>query len=77
MQPPGPVTAPPLLTLDVVQTVALGGLALFLGYRIKKAIPSLARYNIPAAVVGGMVVALSTLASWSSGMNHAHWYFRR
>lgn len=68
MQPPGPVTAPPLLTLDVVQTVALGGLALFLGYRIKKAIPSLARYNIPAAVVGGMVVALLTLASWSSGM---------
>jgi ESS family glutamate:Na+ symporter len=68
MQPPGPATVPPLLTLDVVQTVALGGLALFLGYRIKKAIPSLARYNIPAAVVGGMVVALLTLASWSSGM---------
>jgi ESS family glutamate:Na+ symporter len=68
MQPPGPVTAPPLLSLDVVQTVALGGLALFLGYRIKKAIPSLARYNIPAAVVGGMVVALLTLASWSSGV---------
>ena len=67
MQPPGPATVPPLLTLDVVQTVALGGLALFLGYRIKKAIPSLARYNIPAAVVGGMVVALLTLASWSSG----------
>ncbi len=68
MQPPGPVTAPPLLTLDVVQTVALGGLALFLGYRIKKAIPSLARYNIPAAVVGGMVVALLTLTSWFSGV---------
>jgi ESS family glutamate:Na+ symporter len=60
--------APPLLTLDVVQTVALGGVALFLGYRIKKAIPALARYNIPAAVVGGMVIALVTLAAWSRGV---------
>ncbi|MGH9312052.1 MAG: sodium/glutamate symporter [Vicinamibacterales bacterium] len=68
MQPPGPTTAPPLLTLDVVQTVALGGVALFLGYRIKKAIPALARYNIPAAVVGGMVVALLTLAAWARGV---------
>jgi glutamate:Na+ symporter, ESS family len=68
MQPPGPAASSPLLTLDVVQTVALGGLALFLGYRLKKAIPSLARYNIPAAVVGGMVVALVTLVAWSRGV---------
>jgi glutamate:Na+ symporter, ESS family len=68
MQPPGPATAPPLLTLDVVQTVALAGLALFLGYRINKAVPALARYNIPAAVVGGMVVALLTLAAWFRGV---------
>lgn len=68
MQPPGPAMAPPLLTLDVVQTVALGGIALFLGYRVKKAIPALARYNIPAAVVGGMVVALVTLAAWFRGV---------
>jgi ESS family glutamate:Na+ symporter len=68
MQPPGPAAAQPLLTLDVVQTVALGGLALFLGYRIKKIIPALARYNIPAAVVGGMVVALVTLAAWARGV---------
>jgi ESS family glutamate:Na+ symporter len=68
MQPPGPATAPPLLTLDVVQTVALGGIALFLGYRINKAVPALARYNIPGPVVGGMVVALLTLAAWSRGV---------
>jgi glutamate:Na+ symporter, ESS family len=68
MQPPGPAASSPLLTLDVVQTVALGGLALFLGYRLKKAIPSLARYNIPAAVVGGMVVALMTLVAWWRGV---------
>jgi glutamate:Na+ symporter, ESS family len=68
MQPPGPATVPPLLTLDVVQTVALGGLALFLGYRINKAVPALARYNIPAPVVGGMVVALLTLAAWFRGV---------
>jgi ESS family glutamate:Na+ symporter len=69
MQPTGPAMAPPLLTLDVVQTVALGGIALFLGYRIKKAVPAVARYNIPAAVVGGMVVALVTLAAWFRGVS--------
>jgi glutamate:Na+ symporter, ESS family len=68
MQPPGPALALPLLSLDVVQTVALGGIALFLGYRIKQSIPTLARYNIPAAVVGGMVVALLTLAAWTRGV---------
>lgn len=68
MQPTGPAVAPPLLTFDVVQTVALGGVALFFGYRIKKAIPALAQYNIPAAVVGGMVVALVMAAAWSRGV---------
>jgi ESS family glutamate:Na+ symporter len=47
-----------MLALDLVQTLAFGGLALFAGYGIRKVIPPLARYNIPAPVVGGLLVAL-------------------
>jgi ESS family glutamate:Na+ symporter len=43
--------------LDLVQTVAFAGLILFLGYGLKKLIPALARYNIPAPVAGGLPVA--------------------
>jgi ESS family glutamate:Na+ symporter len=58
----------PIVTFDVVQTVALGGVALFLGYYLKRLLPALARYNIPAAVVGGLVVSLVMLAAWSRGV---------
>jgi len=47
-----------LVTLDLIQTVAFAGAALFFGYWIKKRIPVLARYNIPAPVVGGLPIAL-------------------
>jgi glutamate:Na+ symporter, ESS family len=43
--------------LDLVQTVAFAGLLLFLGYGLKRLIPALARYNIPAPVVGGFPIA--------------------
>jgi ESS family glutamate:Na+ symporter len=43
--------------LDLVQTVAFAGVILFLGYGIRRAIPLLGRYNIPAPVVGGLLVA--------------------
>jgi ESS family glutamate:Na+ symporter len=45
------------VTLDLVQTVAFAGLILFLGYGLKRLIPALARYNIPAPVAGGLPVA--------------------
>jgi ESS family glutamate:Na+ symporter len=45
------------LTLDLLQTVAFAGLILFAGYGLKRLIPPLARYNIPAPVVGGLPVA--------------------
>jgi len=41
--------------LDLVQTVTFAGLVLFLGYQIRRLVPALARYNVPAAVVGGML----------------------
>src|SRR6185503_10059712 len=43
--------------LDLIQTVAFAGGALFLGYGLKKHVPVLARYNIPAPVVGGLPIA--------------------
>ncbi len=52
-----------MLELDTVQTLALGGLALFLGYGLCRAVPVLGRYNLPPPVVGGLVFALlATLA---------------
>ena len=44
-----------MFKLDLIQTVTFAGLVLFLGYRIRALIPPLARYNIPAAVIGGML----------------------
>jgi len=45
------------MTLDLVQTVAFAGVVLFAGYGLKRAVPILARYNIPAPVAGGLPVA--------------------
>jgi ESS family glutamate:Na+ symporter len=53
--PPTPV--PPALALDFTQTLAFAGLVLFLGYGIKRAIPLLTRYNLPAPVIGGLIVS--------------------
>jgi ESS family glutamate:Na+ symporter len=46
-----------VLSLDLVQTVAFAGVVLFAGYGIRRVVPVLARYNIPAAVVGGLLIA--------------------
>ena len=59
---------PPIVTFDVVQTLALGGVALFLGYYLKRLLPALARYNIPAPVVGGLLVSLVMLAAQRRGV---------
>jgi ESS family glutamate:Na+ symporter len=51
-----------MLTLDSVQTVACGGLCLIAGYAIRRRLPLLSRFNIPAPVIGGLLVALVLLA---------------
>ena len=56
-----------LLKLDLVQTVALAGVMLFVGYGIRKAVPPLARYNIPAPVIGGLLISLAVLFARGSG----------
>jgi ESS family glutamate:Na+ symporter len=55
------VTLP--IPLDFVHTLAFAGLVLFAGYAIKRACAPLARYNLPAPVIGGLIVAAAiTLA---------------
>jgi ESS family glutamate:Na+ symporter len=50
-----------MLKLDLIQTVAFAGIVLFIGYGIRRAIPFLARYNIPAPVIGGLLIAVIIL----------------
>ncbi len=46
------------MTFDLIHTLAFAGAVLFIGYGIRKVIPPLARYNIPAPVIGGLLVAI-------------------
>lgn len=46
------------MSLDLIQTVALSGVVLFAGYFIRRVVTPLASYNIPAPVVGGLLVAI-------------------
>ncbi|AWV08143.1 sodium/glutamate symporter [Marilutibacter maris] len=50
-----------MLELDATQTLALAGLSLFVGHALCRRIPVLAHYNIPAPVVGGLLLALASL----------------
>ena len=56
-----------MLTLDQIQTVAFAGIILFAGYGIRRLIPVLGRYNIPAPVIGGLLVAIAITAARSAG----------
>ncbi len=52
-----------MLELDMIQTVAFAGLVLFLGHGLRRLLPLLAHYNIPAPVVGGLVIAIVSLTA--------------
>jgi ESS family glutamate:Na+ symporter len=66
-----------VLQVDLIQTLAFAGLVLFLGHGIRRLVPVLARYNIPAPVVGGLVVATvfaltrSTIIAQTDGKHDA------
>ncbi|MDA0986227.1 MAG: hypothetical protein O3A55_01265 [Bacteroidetes bacterium] len=47
-----------MIILDFMQTLAFAGITLFVGYFICKKINFLNRYNIPPAVVGGLLIAI-------------------
>jgi len=47
--------------LDMVQTLALASVILFIGYGVRRRVGVLSRYNIPAPVVGGFLFAAVAL----------------
>jgi ESS family glutamate:Na+ symporter len=53
--------------LDMISTLALAALVLMSGYRIRRWIRPLARYNIPAPVVGGFLFAALVTLLRNSG----------
>jgi ESS family glutamate:Na+ symporter len=50
-----------VLSLDPIQTLAAGGLCLLAGHAIRQRLAWLARFNIPASVIGGLIVAFGLL----------------
>jgi len=49
------------LKLDMIQTLAVAAVVLFLGYAVRRRVGVLDRYNIPAPVVGGFLFATAAL----------------
>lgn len=56
------------MKLDLIQTVAFAGLVLFVGYGFRRVLPVLARLNIPAPVIGGLLVAVAILIARMQGV---------
>ncbi|MBP6773486.1 MAG: sodium/glutamate symporter [Gemmatimonadaceae bacterium] len=52
----------PVLKLDMIQTLALASVVLFMGYGVRKRVGVLDRFNIPAPVIGGFLFAALALA---------------
>lgn len=56
-----------MLELDFIQTLAFAGVALLLGEGLRRLVPVLARYNLPAPVLGGLLVAVAVLVARGQG----------
>jgi len=56
-----------VIQLDFVATLAAAGLVLFAGYEIQRRVSLLSRHNVPAPVVGGLLVALAITALRAAG----------
>ena len=59
---------PPVIELDMMQTVALAAVVLFAGYGVRQRVGVLDRFNIPAPVVGGFLFAAAALALRQAGV---------
>ena len=57
-----------MLELDLIQTLAFAGVALLLGEGLRRVVPVLARYNLPAPVLGGLLVAVVVLIARGQGV---------
>ncbi|SDU32845.1 sodium/glutamate symporter [Halopseudomonas salegens] len=59
----------PSLLINTPTTLALAIIALWLGYQINRRVVWLERYNIPAAVSGGLLIS-SLIAQYSARRCH-------
>lgn len=57
-----------MLKLNLVNTVAFAGAVLMLGYLLRRVFPLLARLNLPAAVLGGLLVSVIVLVARGQGV---------
>jgi len=52
-----------MIELGLVETLGLGTVALFAGEMLRRLIPPLGRYNLPAPVLGGLLISIAVLTS--------------
>ena len=57
-----------MLELDFIQTLAFAGVALLAGEGLRRLVPVLGRYNLPAPVLGGLLVAIAVLFARGQGV---------
>ncbi len=57
-----------MFELDFVHTLAFAGVALLLGHGLRRLVPVLGRYNLPAPVLGGLLVAVAVLIARGQGV---------
>ncbi len=57
-----------MFRLDLIQTLALSGLLIFSGYGLRHIIKPFDRFNIPAPVIGGLLLALIMLIAQQNGL---------
>jgi ESS family glutamate:Na+ symporter len=50
-----------MLKLNLINTLAFAGLVLMLGYLLRRIFPVLARLNLPAPVLGGLLVSVAII----------------
>ncbi len=60
------------IELDLVQTLAAAGLVLFAGHALQRRLQLLSRHNVPAPVVGGLLVALALAGLHAAGRQPLH-----
>ncbi len=56
-----------MIELNFVNTLAAAGMVLFAGYAIQRRVSVLSRHNIPAPVVGGLLVAIAVTGLKAAG----------
>ncbi len=57
-----------MFELDLIHTLAFAGVALLCGYGLRRLVPVLARYNLPAPVLGGLLVSGAVLVFHGQGL---------